>query len=529
MRRASVIVIALLVSLLALQSGSTPSADAVMVSSSNVALVPGPCGAFSGAGCMPTSGFSGGYAPTFTNVATSNLPSVISNYDTVVLLQNCDIGTWLADNTWRDSLHNWINAGGKLIIYDSDACGTLTLDYSNFIYPFTTNNPCQCGSNQGTIEDVEDNTLSSTNPSSPYYVDLVDIQNNTDAVGDASVMLTQDSHWKGDLKAKNVNNFEGFTHTYAEYGSGLILYNGLDSDYLPGNAGLMKLWELELRQQWDPSDLPGGVPVSPVACSAPYAGSIASWKQKTNPSNVIAAIDQGFAHAWDSTSDSQTGRLGFRSFVLGGKEGINLLGQVDTKNPNRFLDTRHAMTCYAIPSFSGSAEITVRFKFRSGKNKLVAAAGSGAALDIIPDELLKLSLERYYTQATGKSIDQALARYEKFLDLFSIIVNLTTRIQVVKIQDDLFLEIGTGSDAPRTTKRIAEATGVFWSGPFSQAVDLSDKEFSVTATKLVTKDELITVIAGLETSTRTWGWAFGVHNFAAGLDVVDIRVTPTSP
>ncbi len=473
---------------------------------------------------MPTSGFSGGYAPTFTNVPTADLPAVIGNYDTVVLLQICDIGQYLDDDTWRDPLTNWINAGGKLIIYDSDACGTMTLDYSNFIYPFTTNNPCQCGSNQGTLEDVEDNSLSSTDPTSQYYVDLLDIQNNTDAVGDASVMLTQDSHWKGDLKAKNVNNFEGFTHTYAEYGSGLTLYNGLDSDYVSLNAGLMKLWELELKQQWDPSGLPGGVTVSPVACSAPFDDAGANWSQKTNPSNVLAAIDQGFAHMWDNTANSTDGRLGFRSFVLGGKEGINLLGDIDTKNPNRFLKTRHVQSCDIVPSFSGSAEITVRFKFRSG-DKVVAAAGSGAALDILPDELLKVGLERYYTQASGKAIDQALGKYVKFLDLMSIIVNLTTRIQVAKIEDDLFVEAG----ASRTTKRVAEVAGIFWSGPFSETADLSDKEFSITLTQDVTKDSPVTVLAGLETSTRTWGWAIGAHNFVAGLDVLDVNVTSTSP
>ncbi len=262
MKKLIVLALAFLVALLIVAPGKQNSVEAVMVSSSNVALVPGPCGAFSGAGCMPTSGFSGGYAPSFTNVATSNLPNVISNYDTVVLLQICNIGSWLGDSTWRDALDSWIQAGGKLIIYDSDACGTLTLDYSNFVFPFSTNNPCQCGSNLGTLEIVEDNTLSSNDPTSPYYIDVAPIEQNTDAVGDASVMLTQDSHWKGDMKAKNTLGFEGFTHTYGEYGSGLIIYNGLDSDNIGSSSGLQKIWELELKQQWDPSDLPGGVPVA---------------------------------------------------------------------------------------------------------------------------------------------------------------------------------------------------------------------------------------------------------------------------
>lgn len=476
---------------------------------------------------MPTSGFTGGYAPSFTDVSTANLPNVVTNYDTVVLLQICDIGTYLSNPGWRDPLHNWINAGGKLVIYDSDACGQLTLDYSNFVLPFTTNNPCQCGSNQGTLEIVEDNTLGDRDSTSEYYIDVAPIEQFSDAVGDASVMLTQDSRWKGHMKAQNVLGAQGFTHTYAEYGSGLIIYNGLDSDDIGGSAGLRKIWELELKQQWDPSGLPGGVPVSPVACSAPFDGVAANWHQKTNPTNVLAAIDQGFAHAWDSTSDSTTGRLGFRSFVLGGKVGVNP-GDVDSQNATRFLNTRHVQSCEVVPSFSGTAEITVKFKFRSG-NRMVAAAGSGAALDILPDELLKVSLEHYYTQATGKTIDQALNKYVGFLDLLSIIVNLLTKVQVVKIEDDLFLEVGTGPDQSRATERVAEAAAVFWSGPFSQTVDLSDREFVITLNREVTKDSPITVLAGLETSTRTWGWAIGAHNFLAGVDVVEVRVIPDAP
>lgn len=289
MKKLIVLALAFLVALLIVAPGNRDSVEAVVISSSNVALVPGPCGAFSGAGCMPTSGFSGGYAPSFTNVATSNLPNVISNYDTVVLLQICNIGSWLGDSTWRDALDSWIQAGGKLIIYDSDACGTLTLDYSNFVFPFSTNNPCQCGSNLGTLEIVEDNTLSSTDPTSPYYIDVAPIEQNTDAVGDASVMLTQDSHWKGDMKAKNTLGFEGFTHTYGEYGSGLIIYNGLDSDNIGSSSGLQKIWELELKQQWDPSDLPGGVPVAGIAFSDFQPADGEHIKQEADAQSIISA------------------------------------------------------------------------------------------------------------------------------------------------------------------------------------------------------------------------------------------------
>jgi len=507
---------------------ATPTVTrATMISSQNVALVPGPCGSSSGAGCMPTTGFSGGYSPTFTNVATANLPSVINNYDTVVLLQVCNIGTWLADQNWRDALHNWINAGHKLIIYDSDACGGMTLDYSEFIYPFTTNNPGQWGSNDGILEDVEENTLSSTDPSSPYYIDILDIQNNTDAVGDASVMLTQDSNWMGDLRATNVYGYVGYTHTYAEYGSGLIIYNGLDSDYIGSHANLAKLWELELKQQWDPSGLPGGVPVSKVACKAPYDYFSYSSSHMANPWNILAAIAQGFADAIVQEAATQTGLIELQTFLMGGKQGsINMI--VDdpaTKSPSQFLKTKTELGCSFTPSFTGDAKIVAKFKFKPG-SKAVVAAGSAAILPDVED-FLKPALEHYYTQATGKTLDQALKKYVQFADLFKNLITVGVNLQRAYLVDKLYVE--SYSDAGQTVrneKTVAELVAVFWSGPYSQSSDLSGQEFTVSLTKSVTAGEEEYISAGLDANLKAWGWGFGVENYKNGLELVNITVSP---
>jgi YD repeat-containing protein len=61
-------------------------------------------------------------------------------------------------------------------------------------FPFTTLNPGSNGAASGFARDVEDNTLSSPNPSSPYYIDTNRLA-DTDAVHDGNVFLTYDPNW----------------------------------------------------------------------------------------------------------------------------------------------------------------------------------------------------------------------------------------------------------------------------------------------------------------------------------------------
>jgi len=171
----------------------------------------------------------------------------------------------------RTDINNFVNNGGKLIIYDSD--GTQSNDYSWLIRPFTTAAACpNCGLPDGTLTIVEDNTLGSNIASQPSFVKAADIPPNTDAVGDANVITTNDPAWFGHMKATNARNQTGWTHAYAEPPSrnGVLVYNGLDTDFIrstswsaSGIDWLGKLWYLELKQQWNPTNLPNTTPISP--------------------------------------------------------------------------------------------------------------------------------------------------------------------------------------------------------------------------------------------------------------------------
>jgi hypothetical protein len=254
-------------------------------SSSKVALVPGPTGLAGNGGTLPTSGFPGGYSPTFVNLSPDNIkndasdPIVAGNFDTVVFVQIYNIQNYLASSTFKSRIDNFISNGGKLIIWDSECTYT---DYSQFVYPFSSNAPGAYGSSSGSVWIVENNTLSTNDTSSNSYVNTGAISGGWD-IGDANVMVTYDNHWYIDMVAKNLNYVVGPVQTYAEYGKGLIIWNGLDMDYMGffdstiandnnGGHNLHYIWYLQLYQPFNPDNLPGGITVAGLTLS-PHAAT----------------------------------------------------------------------------------------------------------------------------------------------------------------------------------------------------------------------------------------------------------------
>lgn len=250
-----------------------PHAKATLTST-NVAFVPSPSGAMGGT--LPTTdpAFA---AFTFTNVPWASVTAAnLASYDTVVLMIYSSANLNASQKT---DLLNWVNGGGKLIIYDSESP---SVDYSWLPYPMTTKNPGPKGYSVAPIVFVEDNKLGSTNPASPYYINITQAPMGMwgDYVGDCNTFVTYDIHWCGDIEAMNWYSdpnsvgYDGsapsWTHTYAQYGSGLFIYNGFDinplwSSTTPSSNGVgnaAKIWLMELQCPWGADyDLPCGVPV----------------------------------------------------------------------------------------------------------------------------------------------------------------------------------------------------------------------------------------------------------------------------
>lgn len=271
-RASMALLIAVLVGVLAWNAAP---ALAVTQHSNRIALIPGAEG--QSAGTLQTTGtVSGSPQDSFEQFTFSELseesiePGTLSQYDTVVLNE---VFTNSLSETQKQTLSSFVTSGGKLIIHDAD--GTEGNDYLWLPVPANTGQSCQnCGNTNGEAEIVENNTLVSSDPSSPYYINVNELPGNSDAVGDANVLVTNDPRWNQDIRATNGQNVGGAVDAYAEDG-GLILYNGFDTDaigntFLSGNDWLNKIWYDELNQQWNPDNLPHSTPVVGVGGHCGY-------------------------------------------------------------------------------------------------------------------------------------------------------------------------------------------------------------------------------------------------------------------
>jgi hypothetical protein len=259
----------LLVAVLAtvvLTRGATPAA-AVEQRSAQVVIVQG--GGYESTPPLQTTGaVEGAPADSFEQFSFEYIdqeeiePAKLAGYDTVVLNQ---VFTSSLSPAQEQTLSDFVTAGGKLIIHDAD--GTEGNDYSWLPAPAQTGASCSnCGDTEGSVEVVENNTLVSNDPSSPDYVDVDELPVNSDAVGDANVLITEAPGWDVDIRATNSENVNGAVQAYATDG-GLIIYNGLDDDsfeviFPAGVSWPSKLWYQELDQQWNPDDLPHSTPAA---------------------------------------------------------------------------------------------------------------------------------------------------------------------------------------------------------------------------------------------------------------------------
>jgi hypothetical protein len=186
-----------------------------------------------------------------------------------VLLNVCSAGmgctTAGLSSAEKSALVSFVGDGHKLIIYDSECPG---VDYSWLPAPFSSA-PLNTGAAAGTVSVVEDNTLSSSQPVDPRFIDTSTLGGfcSNDQVQSANAMQTTSPRWCSDMSA--TKGTSGPVHLYASYSGGtgkvgLIIYNGLDLDSSCGGPpgtrtaceNLSKIWLQELQQPVDPACLP---------------------------------------------------------------------------------------------------------------------------------------------------------------------------------------------------------------------------------------------------------------------------------
>jgi outer membrane protein OmpA-like peptidoglycan-associated protein len=156
-------------------------------------------------------------------------PSQLAGMDSVILLWACD-GSTIFAKAQSSALLDFVHAGHKLIIRDSDSC--TQSGYAFMPYPFTTSNPGAKGAHGNHLILVESSELGSSDPTDrAHFIDAAAYaKNQYNQLGDANAVISQDSHWCGHLFGTNANGKNGFMEMFAPYGRGLFIYNGFDVD-----------------------------------------------------------------------------------------------------------------------------------------------------------------------------------------------------------------------------------------------------------------------------------------------------------
>ena len=255
-----------------------PIGPSTFISSRNVLIVDGVniggVTALNPADYMVNGSFDAGVL-NITRVPIGSFVSTGSN-DTVILFQ-----VNIADMTpaQKTELVNFVNGGGKIIIWDSDA-GATTLqpniyDWLPTNLIFQTSVPGQAGARGGILNITEENDLSSSVNGTPKYINTLALTTSTDAVGDANVVTTNGTDWCEDMHATNILNVSGPGHMYSRVGGsqgkGFITYSALDWDFANFGNGteLNKMIQFELMVN----------STSTLACKAPIVpgGSDEIW------------------------------------------------------------------------------------------------------------------------------------------------------------------------------------------------------------------------------------------------------------
>ena len=188
--------------------------------------------------------------------------------DTVVLEQVCDIKTSMRADV-KQALVAWVANGNKLIISDSDSCGSGRVpDYSFLPYPFATSNPGGRAA-ASALQIVEQNFLVSPDSHDPAFFDepswrLKTNGNLSNDFGDSNTVVHYDDHWCGALFGTNAIGASGFVMAYAHYGRGVIIYDGIDRDQYQ-NLAYHQYAARQLLLPFRPDPLPCTLRVAPFA------------------------------------------------------------------------------------------------------------------------------------------------------------------------------------------------------------------------------------------------------------------------
>jgi hypothetical protein len=376
-RTRSALVFATLAALL----GAAPALADVNASSHAVGLIPTRGSRTPPDGQMPVTGIvSGVPADAFGRFAFSDVPLAsvtpanLRRFDTVVLMQ---VSTAELSSAQEASIARFVGEGGKLIIFDSDE--TTRNDYSWLPYPARIADGCvNCGATTGVTRIVARNGLISFDASDPAYVNLHELGERTDAIGDANLLVTLDPHWSVSATVTNAKGETGAVVASAGE-NGLIIYNGYDTDYvrpsssspwlcLQGSAPafecpapasgvdwLAKMWYQALAQGW------GSPAATPSAPSALGVGQTVDAAQLTTASSLKCVARRRLAFSFARLHR----RIRQLDAYINGRHTLRVKARNLTRLTLRKLPTKGSYTLKLILTTQRGYHLIVRHRYRA--------------------------------------------------------------------------------------------------------------------------------------------------------------------
>jgi outer membrane protein OmpA-like peptidoglycan-associated protein len=290
-------------------------------------------------------------------------PAALAGQEIAILNGLCNASTYLAAGQGAGLL-DWVAAGHKLLIYDSDMCDKSV--YSFIPYQFTTSNPGAQGAAGKRLIVVENDALGSSDKTdAAHYLDAAGwAADPNNQLGDANTVTSNDPHWCGHLFGTNANNVNGFMEMYAPYGKGTIVYSGFDHDD-GGRPQYQRLHTLEFQLPV-PNDLPctqkvaGGFVIQPNQEGTFTAGTAAT---QTFAMELLA--NQGWkGHIAVATSGDFPATVAPASFdVAGGTQPLKIAVSIPASaKPGAYTvnvtgDNGAGQTAQASITFTGTAPL----------------------------------------------------------------------------------------------------------------------------------------------------------------------------
>jgi hypothetical protein len=323
---------------------------------------------------LPNGGTYNG--ATFTNVPIGAIDSspatALVGYDTVLLYMVCSIGS---HPIALGAINTFLASGGKVMIFDSDACAPSAhgaSNWSGFLFPFTTTSPGPVGLG-GNYLAVVPSTLTAG---------LVVGPQPPDAVGDANVFTSFKGPWCVSITGQSniANQPAGFVEAYARTpAGGLVIYEGEDFWFTWKGTGLgpadlahlKQVFDLMLAQPFNPDGLPAGldcpIPASGIVLKPPsqslFTGSTAT--VTATVTNGVGSPVAGQVVTFKVISGPDTGLTGTGTTDASGNASFSFVGATPG------TDTLEASFVDSLANTHVSNDVTVSWEahiLATGKN-----------------------------------------------------------------------------------------------------------------------------------------------------------------